>query len=189
VATALEDGGLYFINPSPGGGNTNTALLTAGSGNHTRSSPKAKYKPSFPHVSLNNSTCPLIDLNVLHARLGHFSLSKMQHIPCCKPFLNNSFTCETCTLAKFHRLPFNKSIISTKFPFQLVHMDLWGPYKVANISDAHYFPALVDDFSRTTRTQLLQDKTQVVTAVIHFFQMVSTQFHKNITMIRTNNGT
>ena len=77
MAIALEDGGLYFINPSPGGGNTNTALFTAGSGSHTTISPKAEYKPSFFHVSLDNSACTLTELNVLHARLGYSSLCKM----------------------------------------------------------------------------------------------------------------
>jgi len=70
-----------------------------------------------------------------------------------------------CVLAKMHRLPFNRSTIQTTHPFQLIHMDLWGPYKVANITGAHYFLTIVDDFTRNTWTQLLQNKSQVKNAI------------------------
>ena len=95
----------------------------------------------------------------MHAQLGRTSFSKMQHIAACKPFLSNKFFCETCMLAKFHRLPFNKSAITTKAPFQLVHMDLWGPYRVTSVTGAKYFLTLVDNFTRCTWTHMLHDET------------------------------
>jgi len=75
-------------------------------------------------ISCNNLACNLDFLNVLHARLGHTSLFKMQHIATCKPYLSKNFSYDTCVMAKFHKIPFNKSLISTIKPFQLVHMDL-----------------------------------------------------------------
>jgi len=68
-------------------------------------------------------------------------------------------------------------------------MDLWGPYKIANVSGAYYFLTNVDDFTRCTWTQLLQNKTQVTPAVTSFFAMVATQFHAQILQVRTDNGT
>jgi len=47
----------------------------------------------------------------------------------------------------------------------------------------------MDDFTRTTWTQLLQNKTQVGPAIIHFFHMIHTQFHASIFMVRSDNGT
>jgi len=47
----------------------------------------------------------------------------------------------------------------------------------------------VDDFTCTTWTQLLQNKTPVGAAITHFFHMVATQFHAQITMVRSDNGT
>ena len=122
------------------------------------------------------------------ARLGHTSLSKMQHISLCQHALPNIIACDVCVSAQMHRLPFNKSNITTT-SFQLVHLDVWGPYRVANICGAHYFLTIVDDFTRTTWTQLLQQKIQVSSAIIHFFNMVKTQFNTKITIVRSDNGT
>jgi len=92
-------------------------------------------------------------------------------------------------MAKMHRLPFNNSNISTTQSFQLLHMDLWGPYRVANVSGACYFLTIVDDFTRSTWTQLLQDKTQAVNAITQIFAMVETQFQTKILLVRTDNDT
>ena len=74
----------------------------------------------------------------------------MQHITCCHNSVPSALTCEICVLAKMHTLPFNRRKIQSTHPFQLIHMDLWGPYKFANITGAHYFLTLVDDFTRNT---------------------------------------
>ena len=63
-----------------------------------------------------NKACTGLSLDVLHA--------KMKYISDCKDFALNGFFCETCILAKAHRLPFERSTISTKNPFELIHMDL-----------------------------------------------------------------
>ena len=69
-------------------------------------------------------------------------------------------------MAKMYRLPFNESNIHSTHPFHLIHMDLWGPYKVAYITGAYYFLTIIDDSTRNTWTQLLQNKSQVKTAII-----------------------
>ena len=99
------------------------------------------------------------------------------------------FFCETCVLAKFHRLPFNKSTITSKASFQLIHMDLWGPYRVPSVTGAKYFLTIVDDFSRFTWTHMLQDKTQVFSVIRQFYNMIETQFNTKILVIRSDNGT
>jgi len=113
----------------------------------------------------------------------------MKHIAECKSHVSDPFFCEICVLAKSHRLPFHKSSISTHSPFELVHMDLWGPYRSANVTREHFFLTLVDDFSRSPWTQLLHSKHQVATTLIHFYFMVETQFKTKILMFRTDNGT
>jgi len=113
----------------------------------------------------------------------------MKYISDCKDFSLNGFFCETSILAKAHRLPFERSTISTKNPFELVHMDLWGPYRTPNVNGARYFVTIVDDYTRNTWTQLLQGKSQVYTAIEYFLSMVETQFKTKVIMIRTDNGT
>ena len=87
-----------------------------------------------------------------------------------------------------HGLPFNKSTIHTISPFQLIHMDLWGPYKAVNNSESHCFLTIIDDFTRNTWTQLLQNKTQVKTTIIQFYHMIQTQFDTKKKFIISDNG-
>jgi len=68
-------------------------------------------------------------------------------------------------------------------------MDLWGPYRVASVTGTKYFLSIMDDFTRTTWTQLLQAKTQVAFTVKSFYSMIENQFNAKILMIRSNNGT
>lgn len=45
---------------------------------------------------------------------------------------NNSVTlknCEICQLARQARLSFPNSMHRSTFAFQLIHVDVWGPYK------------------------------------------------------------
>ncbi|KAK9725725.1 hypothetical protein RND81_05G164700 [Saponaria officinalis] len=81
-------------------------------------------------ASCNNQS----HVDLLHARLGHTSLSKMQHIPDAKCTHLKHYHCDVCVLAKMHQFPFNKSDSRAALPFELVHIDLWGPYKTATIS-------------------------------------------------------
>ena len=47
----------------------------------------------------------------------------------------------------------------------------------------------MDDFTHATQTQVLQNKTEVASAVKNFIAMVETQFHATIILIRLGNGT
>jgi hypothetical protein len=71
-----------------------------------------------------------------HQWLGHPSfllLQQMFH----SLFLHNhvsKFQCETCELAKHHRVSFSPSITKSDAPFVLVHTDVWGPSQVVSLS-------------------------------------------------------
>lgn len=58
--------------------------------------------------------------------------------------------CMICPLAKQSRLKFPKSVIKSTGIFQLVHVDVWGPFKVPTYDRKLYFVTIVDDFSRYT---------------------------------------
>ena len=40
------------------------------------------------------------------------------------------------------------NVVSTSWPLELIHMDLFGPTRVASIGGMHYAYVLVDDYSR-----------------------------------------
>lgn len=96
--------------------------------------------------------------------------------------------CDTCNLAKFHRQPFPLSVSHSAHAFDLLHMDLWGPYCVPNLSGEKYFFTIVDDMSRATWKYLLHHKNQVQRIVKDFFAMVKNQFGKVPKQVRSDNG-
>ncbi|XP_074318154.1 uncharacterized protein LOC141654946 [Silene latifolia] len=133
----------------------------------------------------------LDDVALLHARLGHSSLSTLKHVipGSILNKTNSSLHCDTCLLAKHHKMPFPISQTVTSAVFDLVHIDLWGPYRVKTLTGASYFLTIVDDFSRVTWTMLLKSKVDVCQTLLNFFAYVNTQFHKQIKVIRSDNGT
>lgn len=58
--------------------------------------------------------------------------------------------CLTCPLEKFIKLPYNVSESRASGVFDLVHIDIWGPYKVSTRHNQRYFLTIVDDHSRVT---------------------------------------
>ena len=97
--------------------------------------------------------------------------------------------CDVCLRAKQTRSPFPTSINKTTRVFELVHSDLWGPYRSVSHSGARYFLTIVDDYSRSVWVHLLNDKTEAPTCLKNFFVMVNTQFQTNVQSFRSDNGT
>ncbi|XP_031256958.1 uncharacterized protein LOC116114962 [Pistacia vera] len=69
---------------------------------------------------------------------------------CRSPSSQSNNACDVCALAKQSRLPFSVSSMLSVRPFDLIHCDIWGPYKIASLSGAKYFFTIVDDYSRFT---------------------------------------
>lgn len=66
-----------------------------------------------------------------HLRLGHPSIGAMYNIPSIRNKVNDNIQehCSVCPMAKQSRLKFPSSESKSNSIFQLVHVDLWGPYK------------------------------------------------------------
>lgn len=108
-AVGLKEGSLYKLTQQP---SSNSSL--------------------FSCVPLKNSssnafqaTANVISLQTIHARLGHISMTKLQHLP----FLSqkqdcNNFHCEACVMAKHHKLPYPVSTSLASACFDLIHIDL-----------------------------------------------------------------
>ena len=133
---------------------------------------------------------PLSSTTSWHRRLGHLSSSRLGFMA--KTLLNFPLTsnhiCHVCALAKQTRLPFSISSISSIKPFELIHCDIWGPYKIPSLSGAKYFLTIVDDFSRFTWVFFMHHKSETRHLLINFFSLVKTQFHTTIATIRVDNG-
>ncbi|GJZ87017.1 putative RNA-directed DNA polymerase [Tanacetum coccineum] len=88
-----------------------------------------------------------------HRRLGHASKGKLAKVDFLKTSINDlGDFCDSCAKAKHTRLPFPSSFIKTSAPFELIHCDIWGGYRVPSYTKANYFLTIVDDFSRAFST-------------------------------------
>ncbi|KAL2924544.1 Retrovirus-related Pol polyprotein from transposon TNT 1-94 [Bienertia sinuspersici] len=145
--------------------------------------------PNKTATSIDNKPRKNIDIHVLLARLGHLSLSKMNHIPICDCSGLTEYNCDICNCSKFHKMPFNISVYRANQSFDLIHIDLWGAYKTPALGGAKYFVTILDDYSRVTWTFLIGNKMQVGKVISDYLAMVYNQFGAKVKTIRSDNGT
>nr|KYP64905.1 Retrovirus-related Pol polyprotein from transposon TNT 1-94 [Cajanus cajan] len=127
-----------------------------------------------------------------HKRLGHPSPKVVELIPNIGSSRSDALcnkACDVCLRAKQCRESFPISINKTMVIFQLIHCDLWGPYRTISHCGARYFLTIVDDYSRAVWIYLLEEKKEVFTRMCQFFAMVERQFGKQVKVVRSDNGT
>lgn len=127
-----------------------------------------------------------------HRRLGHPSFSTLSYLPFLSGFKNVSEKfggCDICFQSKQTREVFIDSFNKATDCFDLIHCDLWGPYRVPSSCGAVYFLTIMDDYSRTVWIYLLLEKSEVKTVLSEFISMVSRQFGKLVKTVRSDNGT
>uniref|UniRef100_A0A0V0H3X3 Putative ovule protein n=1 Tax=Solanum chacoense TaxID=4108 RepID=A0A0V0H3X3_SOLCH len=98
------------------------------------------------------------------------------------------FFCPICPMARQSRLPFPQKSHTTSSIFELLHVDLWGPYQTTTHDNFRYFITLLDDFSKSTWTHLLSSKSNALHIIKAFVLMVENQFQTTIKTIRSGNG-
>ena len=124
----------------------------------------------------------------MHCRLGHPSLSLLKKL--CPQFSSlSSLDCESCQFTKHHRLPssprVNKRAIA---PFELVHLDVWGPCPVVSPTGFRYFVTFVDDYSRTTWLYIMKNCYDLFSNFYAFYAKIHTQFHVYVQSLRSDNA-
>lgn len=81
---------------------------------------------------------------------------------------NTECFCDICPQAKKTKSPFPLNEIKSKRAFELIHVDIWVPYKVTTHNGFKYFLTVVDDFSGGTWTFLLSTKSNAFGVLIFF---------------------
>lgn len=112
----------------------------------------------------------------------------MHFIPDIPHALSDAQLCLTCPMAKLSKLPFDLSDSHSPEKFGLVHLDIWGPYKVPTKGNLRYFLTIVDDHSRYTWLTLLAYKSDFFSSFQTFFNYVKTHFSTTIKTIRSDNA-
>ena len=131
-------------------------------------------------------------LELWHKRMGHPSYKTTQSVPDLSKRkyegLSNKH-CDVCLRAKQSRERFSISEHNASELFELIHCDLWGPYKTSSSYGAFYFMTIVDDYSRSVWIYLLANKKEVPRMLMSFFALVKRQFDKEVKIFRSVNGT
>lgn len=135
------------------------------------------------------------DSTLWHMRLGHAPSRVINKHPGVKDFLSSSdnelssVSCDVCLREKQTRQCFPDSLSNAKEIFDLVHCDLWDPYRTPAHCESRYFLTIVDDCSRAVWFYLLPDKSSVSVNLRNFLSMIERQFSKKVKTVRSDNGT
>lgn len=96
--------------------------------------------------------------------------------------------CDMCPRAKQTRAPFPFSYRNASARFDLVNGDVRGPYQTASSAGAHYFLTLVDDHNHCVWVYLMKNKSETWRLLTGFYNMIKTQFGRQIKVFRSDNG-
>ncbi|XP_070030226.1 uncharacterized protein LOC142161990 [Nicotiana tabacum] len=131
-----------------------------------------------------------------HRKLGQASMHLIEKLSKHElvvglPKLNFSRThiCDACHMGKQTRNSFkNKDIVSTSKPLQLLHMNLFGPTRTANIGGKRYAFVIVDDYSRFTWVIFLSHKDEALRYFEVFCKKVEREKGYLISTIQSDHG-
>lgn len=138
--------------------------------------------------------------NEAHRKLGHISLTSLKHILNKKlvegikidkdePVPHELF-CESCILAKAHRLPFPlQSIRKSKNFGDLTHSDVWGsPHVKQTPGGNQYFILFIDDYTRFVTVKLMKNKSCVKQQIMNYCNFIHTQHGRWPKKIKADNA-
>lgn len=130
----------------------------------------------------------VISSSLWHQRLGHIPTTVLLQISDLEVPKNSVLPhCTVCPQAKQCKLPFPTSSSQAGSAFDLIHCDVWGPYKSVTHSGCNYFLTILDDHTRALWTILLPTKQHVIQSMQDFHAYVFTQFQTLLKCIRTDN--
>nr|GEX65351.1 hypothetical protein [Tanacetum cinerariifolium] len=126
---------------------------------------------------LNFHTINDLDKNDLVSSLLKFKYAK-EHL------------CSSCEQGKSKRASHPpKPVTNSKQQLHLLHMDLYGPMRVASINGKRYVLVIVDDYSRYTWVHFLRTKDETPEVIKNFLKKISGCLHAPVIIVHTDNGT
>ncbi|XP_074346924.1 uncharacterized protein LOC141685736 [Apium graveolens] len=94
------------------------------------------------NTTLNNKKCNVTSIDnasLWHSRMGHPSTGVLQKLKFIDDMSSQFNACDICHMSKQHRLPFSSSQSQSSALFDLVHVDVWGPYSQCTHNNCSYF--------------------------------------------------
>jgi len=98
------------------------------------------------------------------------------------------FTCYTCHESKQKKYSFLVSKSHANQPFELFHIDIWGPYSTISLHGHKFFVTIVDDYTRFCWIFPMGSKAETRDIIKHLISYIERQFNRTLKIIQTNNG-
>ena len=75
-----------------------------------------------------------------------------------------------------------------KSPFELVHTDVWCPYRTASTLGFQYFVTFIDDYSRCIWLFLMKNQAKLFSIFQKFYTEIQTQFNVSLPVLHSDNA-
>src|SRR3954470_2618187 len=158
------------------------------------------YVVNFSERPTKTATCLMAKVDVgwlWHRRLAHVNMRSLQsllkgdHV---RGLTNVSFAkdraCSACIEGKLHEKAHPPTtIIFSKRPLELLHLDLFGPPSFDSLGGRKYCLVIVGDCSRYTWVYFFKRKSETQQTVIDFANEAQRQHTAKILTIRSDNDT
>ncbi|GJS49212.1 putative ribonuclease H-like domain-containing protein [Tanacetum coccineum] len=135
--------------------------------------------------------------NMWHRRLGHINFKTMNKLvkgnlvrglP--SKIFENDHSCVACQKGKQYKATCkSKLVTSVSQPFQILHMNLFGPTFVKSIMGKIYCLVVTDDYSRFSWVFFLAKKDETSGILKDFITGIENQLNHKVKIIRCDNGT
>jgi GAG-pre-integrase domain len=136
--------------------------------------------------------CTKEPISLWHQRLCHTSEASLQHLISAKTLSciqTKLSSCNSCCLAKSHRLPFPTSDTIASVLLQLIHCDVWGPSSVVSNLGYRYYVMFTDHFSRFSWIYFCSHKSDVTSIFTQFKLLVENVLDSKIKTVQIDGGT
>ncbi|GJZ99832.1 retrovirus-related pol polyprotein from transposon TNT 1-94 [Tanacetum coccineum] len=132
-----------------------------------------------------------------HRRLSHLNFSTINDLTkhdlvggLPKFKYGKDHLCSACERGKSKKVSHPPKVVpSFHSKLELLHMDLYGPMRVASINEQRYILVIVDDYSRFTWVYFLRTKDETPEIINNFIARIKLNYNAKVYKICTDNGT